>query len=358
MFTLEAKRMGYFVHTLSPDEDSPTGQLADLEYIASYDDIDAARDFASQVDVVTFEFENISADVVRAIEDIVPVHPSSEVLYIAQNRLREKNYLSEKGFPTASYYHIRSEDDLRTAFDTIGTPSVLKTAGFGYDGKGQAKINSFDDLHLAYRALRSKEAILEQFVSFDREISVVAARDQKGNYEHYGCVWNIHTNHILDTTYAPAPLDQKLAEEAIELSRSLMTSLGCIGILCVEMFITNAHTLLVNELAPRPHNSGHWTIDGSITNQFEQHVRAVCGLPLGSNERIRPTAMINVLGDLWDGGEPDWEEILKNPTVKLHLYGKHQARKGRKMGHINVTGTTSEEVSASVHEIKRILHRQ
>lgn len=355
MFTLEAKRMGYYVHTFSPDKNSPTGQVADEEFIASYDDVDAAKKFAENVDVVTFEFENISSKVVEAIEERIPVHPSSKVLHITQHRLREKTFLKENGFPVTPFYRISTVDDIDKAIAEIGTPSIVKTAGFGYDGKGQAKITSKEDLQKAFAAFNGQEAILEAFVNFEREISVVAARSANGDFAHFGTVWNIHTNHILDTTYAPAPIPDSLRNEAVELARGIMESLGCIGILCIEMFVTTDGKLIVNELAPRPHNSGHWTIDACITNQFEQQVRAVCGLPLGSTKQHSPAAMVNILGDIWNGGEPDWNELLKDPNAKLHLYGKAEARKGRKMGHVNIVGNSTEEVEASIKRTKHVL---
>lgn len=355
MFTLEAKRMGYYVHTFSPDKNSPTGQVADEEFIGSYDDVEAAKKFAENVDVVTFEFENIASKVVEAIEERIPVHPSSKVLHITQHRLREKTFLHDNGFPVTPFYRISTADDIDKAIAEIGTPSIIKTAGFGYDGKGQSKTKSVQDLEKAFVSFNGQEAILEAFVNFDREVSVVVARSANGDFAHFGTVWNIHTNHILDTTYAPAPIPDSLRDEAIELARGIMESLGCIGILCIEMFVTTDGNLIVNELAPRPHNSGHWTIDGCVTNQFEQQVRAVCGLPLGSTEQLRPAAMVNILGDIWNDGEPDWNELLKDPNVKLHLYGKTEARKGRKMGHVNIIGDSMEAAEASIKRAKQVL---
>jgi 5-(carboxyamino)imidazole ribonucleotide synthase len=356
MFTLEAKRMGYYIHTFSPDKNSPTGQVADEEFIASYDDVEAAKKFAENVDVVTFEFENIASKVVEAIEEKVPVHPSSKVLHITQHRLREKTFLKDNSFPVTPFERISSNNDIDRAIQTIGIPSIIKTAGFGYDGKGQKKITSREDLQSAFESFNGQEAILEAFVNFEREISVVAARSANGDFAHFGAVWNIHTNHILDTTYAPAPIPDSLRNEAVELARGIMESLECIGILCIEMFVTTDGKLIVNELAPRPHNSGHWTIDGCIMNQFEQQVRAVCGLPLGGTEQLRPAAMVNILGDIWNKGEPNWTELLKDPNVKLHLYGKVEARKGRKMGHVNIVANTVNDVEASVKRTKKVLN--
>lgn len=353
MFTLEAKRMGYYVHTFSPDKNSPTGQVADEEFIASYDDVEAAKKFAENVDVVTFEFENIASKVVEAIEERVPVHPSSKVLHITQHRLREKSFLKENGFPVTPFYRISTAEDIDKAIAGIGTPSIVKTAGFGYDGKGQAKINSAEDLHKAFAAFEGQEAILEAFIDFDHEVSVVAARSANGDFANFPVVRNVHTKHILDTTYAHDT--EKVNQEAIAIAKGIMETIGCIGVLCIEMFVTTDGKIIVNELAPRPHNSGHWTIDGCITNQFEQQVRAVCGLPLGSTKQHNPAAMVNILGDIWNDGEPDWNELLKDPNVKLHLYGKAEARKGRKMGHVNIVADTAEAVEGSIKRTKQVL---
>jgi 5-(carboxyamino)imidazole ribonucleotide synthase len=355
MFTLEAKRMGYYVHTFSPDKNSPTGQVADEEFIASYDDAEAARKFAEKVDVVTFEFENIASKVVEAIEERVPVHPSSKVLHITQHRLREKTFLKENGFPVTPFYRISTAEDIDKAIAEIGTPSIVKTAGFGYDGKGQAKITTREDLQKAFVAFDGKEAILEAFVDFDHEVSVGAARSANGDFADFGVVRNIHTNHILDTTYAFGNEANDLHQEAIAIAKGIMETIGCIGVLCIEMFVTTDGKIIVNELAPRPHNSGHWTIDGCITNQFEQQVRAVCGLPLGSTKQHSPAAMVNILGNIWNDGEPDWNELLKDPNVKLHLYGKAEARKGRKMGHVNIVADTAKAVEASIKRTKQVL---
>ena len=238
----------------------------------------------------------------------------------------------------------------------LGTPCVLKTAGFGYDGKGQAKVNSLDEALVAFRKLESSEAILEAFVSFEREISVVAARGIDGQFTPFTPVENSHRNHILDVTIAPAQISDSLKTEAIAITKEVMNALDCVGVLCVEFFVSNNGKLIINELAPRPHNSGHWTIDGCITNQFEQQLRAVCGLSLGSAEMTSPySGMINLLGDLWQNGEPDWVQVLSDPKAKLHLYGKHEARVGRKMGHITITAETIEALTTSITRIKNIL---
>jgi 5-(carboxyamino)imidazole ribonucleotide synthase len=356
MLALEARRMGYRVHTFSPEKDSPTGQIADVEYIASYDDVDAAKDFAAGVDVVTLEFENISFDVAKAIEAVRPIRPRPEVLHTTQHRLREKTFLKDNGFPVTPFRRVTNNDEITKAFAELGAPCVLKTAGFGYDGKGQAKVNSAEEAIGAFAKLGTTEAILEAFISFEREISIVAARGLDGSYVPFIPVWNTHRNHILDVTIAPAPVTEKLAKEAVEISRGVMEALDCIGVLCVEFFVTKDEKLLVNELAPRPHNSGHWTIDTCVTNQFEQQLRAVCGLPLGSPKMMSPFgAMVNILGDVWENGEPRWAELLHDPFTKLHLYGKHEARAGRKMGHVNISGSSAAEVAQKILRTKTIL---
>ncbi len=356
MLALEARRMGYKVHTFSPEKNSPTGQIADLEFIASYNDTDAAREFASGVDVVTLEFENIAFDVASAIEAIKPIRPKPSVLHTAQHRLREKTFLSSNNFPVTPFRTITSENDLEVAVTTLGTPCVLKTAGFGYDGKGQAKVESLDEALVAWRKLDSTEAILEAFVSFEKEISVVAARGLDGSFVPFTPVENTHRNHILDVTIAPANISESLASQAIQLTQDVMTALDCVGVLCVEFFVTKDGKLIINELAPRPHNSGHWTIDGCITNQFEQQLRAVCGLTLGATDMItQHVAMVNILGDIWQNGEPNWAEVVKDPRVKLHLYGKAEARVGRKMGHITTTAHSAKELANAISRIKNIL---
>jgi len=342
MFTIAARRMGYRVHTLSPDEDTPTGQVADVEVRAAYDDLDAVRAFASRVDAVTFEFENIPSASIEACAQRVPVHPRTEVLHITQHRLREKTFLSKNGFPCARFRHVRSLAELEEAARSIGLPAVLKTAGFGYDGKGQSLLRSMQDLEPAWRSIGAAEAVLEQFIDFECELSVVAARSQTGDFAHFGACLNTHVRHILDVTLAPAPVEPRIAREAVEIARAILEALGVVGVLCVEFFLARNGKLLVNELAPRPHNSGHFSFDACITSQFEQQLRAVCGLPLGSTEQMRPAAMANLLGDLWSRGEPDWAGAASFPDVKLHLYGKLEPRPGRKMGHLTALARAVE----------------
>ena len=343
MFAIEARKMGYRVHTFSPDSDTPTGQVADIETAASYDDLDAVREFARTVDVVTFEFENVPSAAVEAAAEFVEVHPRGDVLHTTQNRLREKTFLSENGFPVTPFRRIKLIEDLYHAVDELGAPAVLKTAGFGYDGKGQSKIASHADIEPAFAALNGNEAVLEAFVEFEKEVSVVCARGQDGTFAHYGVIENVHANHILDVSRSPADVTLSVHDDAINIARSIAEQFGYVGTLCVEFFLTADDELLVNELAPRPHNSGHLTFDACFTSQFEQQLRAVCGLSLGSTEFHQPAAMTNLLGDIWQNGEPNWNRAVELPGVKLHLYGKAEPRPGRKMGHITAMAATAQE---------------
>jgi 5-(carboxyamino)imidazole ribonucleotide synthase len=343
MFAIAARRMGYRVHTFSPDDDTPTGQVADREVRSPYDDLEAIREFARRVDLVTFEFENIPAPSADAAAEIVPVRPSGAVLYTTQHRLREKNFLREHGFPVVPFVAVRSLDELTAAVDRLGTPAVLKTAGWGYDGKGQCKLAAPADAEKAWRTVGGGEAVLEAFVDFEREVSVVAARGLDGAVADFGTVWNTHANHILDVTVAPSGVSEKINREARTIAHAVLEQLDVVGVLCVEFFLARDGQLLINELAPRPHNSGHFTFDACVTSQFEQQLRAICGLALGSTEQLRPAAMANLLGDLWTGGVPDWQAACRFPDVKLHLYGKESARPGRKMGHLTALADTPEK---------------
>ncbi len=355
MFAISARKMGYRVHTLSPEFDSPTGQVADQEITASYDDLDVVSDFAKQVSVVTFEFENVPSATAEVAARFAPVRPAGQVLHVTQHRLREKTYLREHGFPVTPFRAVRSAEELHVAIREIGCPAVLKTAGWGYDGKGQAKILSADEAAFVWERLGTSEAILEGFVDFRLEVSVVGARGLDGAIANFGLLENSHSNHILDVTVAPARVSPQVAAEAEAIARGVLESLDVVGVLCVEMFLTQDDRLLINELAPRPHNSGHLTFDANVTSQFEQQVRAICGLPLGSTELLRPAAMANLLGDVWENGEPRWAEALKLPEVKLHLYGKSSARAGRKMGHLTAMASSADEAERIVREARRRL---
>ncbi|MEO6434745.1 MAG: 5-(carboxyamino)imidazole ribonucleotide synthase [Tepidisphaeraceae bacterium] len=346
MFAIAARRMGYRVHTLSPDTDTPTGQIADEEVTAAYDDLDAVRYFARRVGVVTFEFENVPAATVEAASQFAPVRPAGHVLHTTQNRLREKGFLFEHGFPITPFRAVRNQEDLDRAVAELGLSGVLKTAGFGYDGKGQTKISDPAQLATVRSTVgSSSDFIYETFVDFDREVSVVAARDVRGNFAHWGVTENTHRNHILDLSVSPANLPPQVQSRAIAIARGVLESLDVVGVLCVEFFLTKTGELLINELAPRPHNSGHFTFDASLTSQFEQQLRAVCGLPLGSTQLLRPAAMVNLLGDLWKDGEPNWQAAFGFADVKLHLYGKQEPRLGRKMGHLTALADTPAEAA-------------
>lgn len=356
MFALAARRMGYRVHTFSPESDTPTGQVADLEIQSPYEDLDAVRAFAKKVQVVTFEFENVPAACVQAAAECGPVRPNPESLFTAQHRLREKTFLSKKGFPVAAFRHVRSLDELNTALGSLGTPAVLKTAGFGYDGKGQRVIRALAEAPEAFQALGNQEAILESFVDFACELSVVAARAVNGAVAHWGAIENVHAHHILDVSVAPATTPTPpQANQAVEIALEVLKALDVVGVFCVEFFLTKSGRLLINELAPRPHNSGHLTLDAAVTNQFEQQLRAVCGLPLGATDFFAPSAMVNLLGDLWTPGEPGWARALALPDVKLHLYGKTDPRPGRKMGHLTALARTPAQARELALNARRAL---
>jgi len=343
MFAMAAGRMGYRVHTFSPEEDSPAGQIADLEVTAPYTDLDALRTFARGVDVVTFEFENIPTEAIDAVEALAPVRPSGMALHIAQQRAREKTFLADRGVPTVPFASAESFDELWDAVARLGTPAVIKTAAFGYDGKGQHKVATPADVEHIWTAIGHQAAVVEKFISLQAEISIIAARGADGGIAMYAPFENRHRDHILDVTTVPAAIAPASVTQANDITRTILEELQYVGVLCVEFFVSTDGELLVNELAPRPHNSGHLTIDAAVTGQFEQQVRAVCGLPLGAPEIPRPAAMANLLGDLWVDGEPNWAAASRFADVKLHLYGKTDPRPGRKMGHLTAVAATVAE---------------
>ena len=359
MLAMEARRMGYRIHTYSPEHNSPTGQIADLEYAAPYDDAAAVQSFAKGVDALTFEFENVPSLVAEIAEtEGVPVRPSGPILHAAQNRQREKSMLSQAGLPVTPHRSVTNKTELKEAVHDIGLPAILKTAAFGYDGKGQTRIEPETSLDSAWHSLGGQACVLEAHIDFERELSMVAARGANGDFAAYPLVENCHENHILDITIAPARVERAVASEAERLARQLCEFLDLVGVLCIEFFCLPeppeeenpqasgsqaTGRLLTNEIAPRPHNSGHWTIEGAVTSQFEQQLRTVAGLAPGSTEQLRPAVMLNLLGDLWNNGEPDWQALLAFADAKLHLYGKHEPRPGRKMGHLTVTADSTTE---------------
>ncbi|MBI2857707.1 MAG: 5-(carboxyamino)imidazole ribonucleotide synthase [Chloroflexi bacterium] len=342
MMAIAATRMGYRVAVLDPTPDCPAAQVAGDHTVAAYDDVEAARAMARRCAVVTIEFENIPASTLESMAS-VPVRPSSQVVRTAQHRLREKGFLAQHGFPTPRFRPVRSLEEAKAAIREVGCPAVLKTATGGYDGKGQVKLTQPAQVEAAWKSLRTSEAVLEEFVALEKEISVIVARNPRGDVACYPVSENTHRNHILDTAVMPAMVPPTLAKQAQDLARDIAKALDASGMLTVEMFVAADGRLLVNELAPRVHNSGHQTFDAAVTSQFEQSIRAICNLPLGAADLYRPAAIANLLGDLWATGEPDWERALAMPDVKLHLYGKAEARPGRKMGHLTATGATPQE---------------
>ena len=330
MAAIAAAQLGYHVHIYCPESDPPASHVAAKTTIAAYDDVARLTEFARAVDVVTFEFENIPAASIALLSSLVPVRPSARVLEIAQDRRNEKRFFNGLGIATAPWREVLSADDLVRAVAEIGTPAILKTARMGYDGKGQVRITADMDLERVWTGLGTDAAVLEGFVDFSGEVSVIIARGPAGNSSTFEPVWNVHTHHILDTTTVPAPITAAQADSAIDIATKTAEALDLIGLLAVEMFLGRDGTLVANEMAPRPHNSGHWTIDACITDQFEQFIRAVTGLPLGSTERHCDAVMTNLIGDDID----EWRRIVAEPNAKLHLYGKAEARPGRKMGHV------------------------
>jgi len=330
MTALAAARLGYRCHVFATEPDSPAAQVCSGATVAEYADDPALDDFAAAVDVVTFEFENIPSRAVRRVATSKPVLPRPEILEIAQDRLREKDFLRSVGVATTAYCEICDVASLSRAVRDFGHPAVLKSVRMGYDGKGQVLIGRQTRFDEAWRQMGGEIGILESFVDFSCEISVIVARSRDGAWVAYPPVENRHTNHILDTTIAPARVAAETAMRAEAIARHVAEKLDLVGVLAVEMFVTRTGEVLVNELAPRPHNSGHWTIDACVTGQFEQLVRALCGLPLGSVAHHSDAIMKNLIGREVE----KWQEALNDPLAKLHLYGKHQVKPGRKMGHV------------------------
>lgn len=347
MFAIPARRMGYRVKIFTPDKDGSAARFADHTIVADYRDEAAVRNFAREVNLLTFEFENIPSETIAWCASEVDVRPAGNILETAQHRLREKTFLAKNGFPLPEFRPVQNAAELADAVAQIGRSAILKTASFGYDGKGQQLISE-RDLAEVWNARTGDELILERAIDFEKEVSVIVARDPSGNVRAFPVVENIHRDHILDVTIAPANIAEKIAQEATDLAVALAEKLELVGLLAVEMFLEGSGRVLVNEIAPRPHNSGHWSIEGCVTSQFEQHVRAVCGLALGATDLLRPTAMANILGSVWQEGEPDWAAALNAPNVHLHLYGKHEARPRRKMGHLTALAPSGEEAAQTV----------
>lgn len=354
MFIQAAHRLGYRVHVLAPEVDTPAGQFADHAVVAEYEDVDAVEAFARSVQVITFEFENVPSRTAEAAARHAPVRPSGQVLHTSQHRLREKTALRDAGLPVTPFHAVRSRSDLDRAIASLGTPAILKTAAWGYDGKGQTRINRVDDADRIWTKMAGQELILEKAIAFECEISVVAARGLDGEIACYEPVENEHRHHILDVSLCPARVSEQVRRDAVDIARQVMQSLDVVGVLCVEFFVAPGGALMINEIAPRPHNSGHLTLDACVTSQFEQQVRAICGLPLGSTRLHRPAAMANLLGDLWSNAVPDWQRALTDPEIKLHLYGKNEARPGRKMGHLTAM---AHDASLAAELVRQARHK-
>jgi len=335
MFTIAARTMGYRVMVLDPDADSPAGQMADAHVQADYTDQTALRKLGEACAAVTTEFENVPAASLIALAQHCRVVPTAEAVAIAQDRSHEKTWLREQGFATAPFAIIRDASAIDAAVQHIGTPALLKVARMGYDGKGQIRVNSATEAHAAFAGFGSQVCVLEGFVALDCEISVVLARDDTGHCAPFPVAENQHVNGILDVSIVPARVADALTTQATAIACDVAHKLGYVGVMAVELFVAHGE-LLINEIAPRPHNSGHYTLDACVTDQFEQQVRVLAGLPLGDTRLLSPVTMVNILGDRWIDRAPNWETLLAHPAIKLHLYGKAAARAGRKMGHFNV----------------------
>lgn len=353
MFTLKAISMGYRIHIYSSEEKSPAGLIAEQETVGDYSDKEAIANFASEVDVLTFEFENISKIAVQAAAENTLIRPNPEALATAQNRLDEKRFLSKMGYPIAPWIPLTSESNPVT---DINYPIIVKTAGFGYDGKGQTRATNRAELSNAIKAAEGNPLIAEEVVRFDREISIIGARSPSGEYHDFGPFENKHDiNHILNLSSSPVQMSERLLRYGRQLVHDMMEQLDIAGLLCVEFFQVGDH-LVVNEIAPRPHNSGHLTMDAFVTSQFEQHIRAICGLPLVQPFQHSPAAMANLLGDLWlPDTEPVWQRVLEMSDIKLHLYAKNTARSKRKMGHLTALSSDTRTAVRRAEKARSLL---
>jgi len=357
MFVHAAQAMGYKVLALDPDASGPAAQAADDIVVAAYDDMEAVATFGKRVAAVTTEFENVPAATLDALAALVPTRPGADAVRIAQDRRREKRFFSDHGLPVGAFAVIERAEDLRKAPPTL-FPGILKTATLGYDGKGQQRVTSVEQALLAWMSMQQAPCVLEALIPFEREISVLVARDVNGNTAVWPVQENQHVGGILDLTIVPARIDSARLAEAQDLARRLVVALSYVGVLCVEMFVT-ADGLLLNEIAPRPHNSGHYTIEACVTSQFAQQARILAGAPLGDTSLVQPAVMVNLLGDVWFDAalpmQPAWQEVLALPGAHLHLYGKAEARRARKMGHVTCTGATLDNALATAQRVKQIL---
>jgi len=348
MLAMVARRSGYQVAIYTNEQNSPASHFANFNFVADYYDQQRLSDFVEQVDVITFEFENVPVEPLRWIEDRCLMRPKLSVFQTVQNRISEKTFLADHGIPCAPFRVIHSFDDLQRGVAELSLPAVLKSSAGGYDGKGQFVIRDPRQLVEAWDAIRQQPATLEAFVDLEREISVLIARDVLGNWGTFGPIENFHSQHILDWSLVPARLPSHLGEAALAYAQIIAEKLDLTGLICVEYFVDRSGQVWVNEIAPRPHNSGHLTIEGAATSQFEQQLRTVCGLPCGSFEMLRPAAMANLLGEVWQHGTPRWDQIALYPATYLHLYDKSPPLPGRKMGHITSTADAADRALANV----------
>ena len=354
MFTVAARTLGYNVTVLEPDPHSPAAEFATGHLDTDYTDPASLAELARQCAAVTTEFENAPAEALDALAQRTVVRPNGASVAIAQDRRREKGFFAERGFPAGAFAVIDSPGDFERALARVKLPGLLKTARFGYDGKGQARIDSPAQLARQFDEWKGVPCVLEELLALELEVSVVLARGADGAVAAFPVAENRHARGILDVSVAPARIPAALAAEAIALATRLAAALDYVGVLALEMFVVGGR-LLLNEIAPRPHNSGHYTIDACRTSQFEQQVRVLCSLPLGDPSQHTPAVMVNLLGDIWRDGEPRWEEVLKHAGAHLHLYGKREARPGRKMGHVTVCEPTLDQAVAVALEIRRTL---
>ncbi|MDP1660195.1 MAG: 5-(carboxyamino)imidazole ribonucleotide synthase [Methylotenera sp.] len=356
-FVIAAHEMGYKVTVLEPDSNSPAGKIADVHICAAFDDKAALLKLANTCEAISTEFENVPADSLSFLAETKPVRPSAYSVAIAQHRVSEKNFLKHAGLPVAPFEVINEVEDLPVDDSDI-YPAILKVARFGYDGKGQARVKNQHEAQLAFMQFEREECVLEKMLKLDYEVSVVLARDVHGNVATYPTSENSHLNGILDVSIAPARGRDAISHQAQKLAILVAEKLAYTGVLGVEFFVCNGE-LLVNEMAPRPHNSGHYTIDACVTNQFEQQVRAMTGLPLGSARQHSSAVMVNLLGDIWPAdvtAAPEWQHALNNPQLKMHLYGKHEARSGRKMGHFTVINVSRDEAIKQAMQMRADLN--
>ena len=352
MFTIAARNMGYKVIVLEPDAGSPAGQLADQHIVAAYDDETALDQMGKQCDVITTEFENIPADVLNKLTEYCPVYPSAEAVEKAQDRIVEKEFILSCGLLPVPYGVIKTSSDIANALKDLSFPAILKTARFGYDGKGQQTVDSANAIETAFKAAGQVACVLEQRIDLDCEISVILGRNAEGDTQCFPVAENIHKDGILYQSLVPGRVAENIASAAQAAAKRIADKLDYVGVMAVEFFVTKKGELLVNEMAPRTHNSGHYTLDACITSQFEQQIRMICDLPFGDTRLLSPVVMTNMLGDLWgDGGEPHWGVLLQSAVTKLHLYGKKEARCGRKMGHFCTLANNIEDAQSEADEV-------